>query len=838
MTATVFTTLILNAALLMAVVLVLDLVAARRPLDWLIHRPWLAGILLGTLGIGVMTVPLTLVPGLVFDVRSVLLAVSGLFFGALPAAVAMALTAAYRLSLGGVGTWVGVAVILASGLIGLAWRYGRRPTLEAMGWRELYVLGLVVHVVMLVLMLIMPWELAREAWVAIGLPVLVIYPLLTAALGLLLSVRLARQNVNQGLKESGDRLKLALEAANQGIYDLDVCTGEAIVSPEYALMLGYDPARFHETNAAWIERLHPDDHERVTQVYLDYIAGRIPEYRVEFRMRTASGDWKWMLSLGKVVERDAEGRPLRMLGTHTDITARKQAEAALRESREQMQLFIEHAPAALAMFDRDMNYLNVSQRWLTDYGLGGADIIGRCHYEVFPEISERWKQVHRRALAGEVIRAEDDPFERSDGTVQWLRWEVRPWYCSEGRVGGIVVFTEDITARKQAEEALRQSEERLQDALNYARIGYWELRRDGQALWSKQIYQLFGVPADFQPSLEGFYEVAHGSDCPAVIESLQRSLATGVEHHVEFRMLHQEDGVERWLECRGKPIMGKDGVPEKLVGFMQDITGRKHTEEEIQRLNTDLERRVAERTAELTVANRELDAFAYAVSHDLRAPLRAMSGFSHALAEDFGDQLQGEALRYLEQIDTASGRMSELIDGLLALSRSTRGEMRHEAVDLSTLSRRLLDDLARGDPERRVVVEVEPGLMAWGDGRMLEVVMRNLLGNAWKYSINAPTPNIRVVAEARNGVGHFCVADNGAGFDMSHAGKLFQPFQRLHRQDEFPGLGIGLATVQRIVHRHGGVIEARGWPDKGAIFCFSLSGMPGDAPADEKETGR
>lgn len=525
-----------------------------------------------------------------------------------------------------------------------------------------------------------------------------------------------------------------------------------------------------------------------------------------------------------------------MTATPTDTTGHKRTEAAPGESPEPLRLFIEHAPAALAMFDRDMRYLNVSQRWLSDYGLGGTDIIGRSHYEVFPEIPERWRVIHRRCLAGEVVRAEEDPFERADGTVQWLRWEVRPWYGSEGRVGGIVVFSEDITARKQDQLALRRSEERLQAALDYARIGYWELGRDGKAAWSKQIYRMFGLPEDFQPSPDGLCEVVHGGDCTAVIQSLRHSLATGVEHHVEYRIRRLNDGAERWVECRGKAVLGEDGVPEKLSGFIQDVTERKHAEAEIHRLNADLERRVAERTAELSAANRELDAFAYAVSHDLRGPLRAMSGFSHALAEDYGSQLPAEARGYLEQIDLASGRMSELIDGLLALSRSTRGALRHDAVDLSGLSRRLLAELARDDPGRQVAVEVEAGLEARGDGRMIEVMMRNLLDNAWKYSVHAVSPSIRVYAEERAGVARFCVADNGAGFDMAHAGKLFQPFQRLHRQDEFPGLGIGLATLQRIVHRHGGMIEARGAPGKGAVFCFSLAGRTGEGPPDDRET--
>jgi PAS domain S-box-containing protein len=383
----------------------------------------------------------------------------------------------------------------------------------------------------------------------------------------------------QALRESEERLRLALTAAQQGLYDLDLTTGDAKVSPEYATMLGYDPATFKETNAAWRERLHPDDQAAVYKAYEDYVADRIPEYRVEFRQRTRDGGWKWVLSMGRIQDWSADGRPLRMLGTHTDIDALKAAEAALRD------------------------------------------------------------------------------------------------------------------------------------------------------------------------------------------------------------------------------------------------------------LNVSLEARVAQRTVELTAANQELESFAYAISHDLRAPLRAMSGFSVALQEDYGDTLTGDAKRYLDQIDLASRKMSDLVDGLLTLSRSTRGELRHDPVDLSVLARRRLDRLAHGEPLRHVTIEVETDLHALGDVRMLEVVIDNLVDNAWKYTGRTAAPCIRVHAGTVNGLRGFCVSDNGAGFDMAHAARLFQPFQRLHRQEEFPGTGIGLATVQRIVHRHGGEIVAQGKPDEGACFCFTLSASGLEKPS-------
>jgi len=252
------------------------------------------------------------------------------------------------------------------------------------------------------------------------------------------------------------------------------------------------------------------------------------------------------------------------------------------------------------------------------------------------------------------------------------------------------------------------------------------------------------------------------------------------------------------------------------------VTERVESENLIRGLNADLERRVEARTAELRAANRELDSFAYAVSHDLRTPLRALSGLTGALHEDYGERLDDEARDYLDEIGRASRRMADLVDGLLVLSRTVRGEMRRDRVDLTGLAREVLAELGRSDPERRVDGQVEPDLTAAGDARMIDAVLRNLIGNAWKYTAGRERAEIRVFAGSRQGQRIYCVADNGAGFDMAHAARLFQPFQRLHRQDEFPGIGIGLATVQRIVHRHGGEVWGEGRPGQGATFSFSL----------------
>jgi PAS domain S-box-containing protein len=282
----------------------------------------------------------------------------------------------------------------------------------------------------------------------------------------------------------------------------------------------------------------------------------------------------------------------------------------------------------------------------------------------------------------------------------------------------------------------------------------------------------------------------------------------------------RRDGTAFPVEISLSPLRTPKGV--LVTSVIRDVTERCRIEEQVRTLNDDLARRVAE----LAAVNRELEAFSYSVSHDLRAPLRSIDGFGQALIEEHAGQLDATALDYLRRIRAATRRMGELIDDLLALSRVTRREMRHDEVDLSALAGSVTAELARANPERSVEVRIEPGLWARGDPALLRLALENLLGNAWKFTARAAAPRIEVGAEGEGESRAYYVRDNGVGFDMAYATKLFGAFQRLHGATEFPGTGVGLATVQRIVHRHGGRLWAHGEVGRGATFLFTLSERP------------
>ena len=284
---------------------------------------------------------------------------------------------------------------------------------------------------------------------------------------------------------------------------------------------------------------------------------------------------------------------------------------------------------------------------------------------------------------------------------------------------------------------------------------------------------------------------------------------------------------ERDAALRESNEMLERRVRERTEHLQREIGERRRAENEVRLLNDELEARVTARTAQLAAANRELEAFSYSVSHDLRSPLRSIDGFSQILLEDYGDRLDDEGRKYLARVCGAARSMGQLIDDLLGLARVSRSELRPERIDVSEMASSIAARLREIEPQRQVDFEIEADLTAWADAALLRVALENLLGNAWKYTSKHEQAHISVGTQSDGSEPVFFVRDDGAGFDMAYRDKLFGPFQRLHSADEFEGTGIGLATVQRIVQRHGGKVWAEGEIERGATIYFTLPEVEG-----------
>ncbi|MDR5172124.1 PAS domain S-box protein [Methylobacillus flagellatus] len=449
-------------------------------------------------------------------------------------------------------------------------------------------------------------------------------------------------------------------------------------------------------------------------------------------------------------------------------------------------------------------------------------------------------QVLGRAVS-EIVLAPDGPADwvaimntKGTGTFRFMGREGA--FDAELR---LVVFTQDgaevhtlvindISERKRVDAALRDSLARFHAAAQATGdvIWDWDLAT-GNIWWNENFQTLFGyAEQEIEPTIASWTTRIHPEDHDRVVAHIHAVIDGAEDAWKDEYRFRRQDGTYAELFDRGHVLRDGSGRGMRMVGAMQDITERKRAQAKLLAFNAELEKRVAGRTAELVASNQELDSFCHSVSHDLRAPLRGIAGFAEILVQRHGGNLDEKAKNYLGRVLAATHRMEALIDDLLQLSRISREEMRRETVGLSAIADSIVADLRESHPERQVEIAVEAGLCAEGDPNLLRIMLQNLLDNAWKFTSKIPDARIVFAAEqGEAGMAGFFISDNGDGFDMRYANKLFSPFQRLHREAEFPGTGIGLATVKRIVSRHGGRIWVDAEPGKGATFHFSL-GQP------------
>jgi len=597
------------------------------------------------------------------------------------------------------------------------------------------------------------------------------------------------------------------------------------VNPRMATILGYDsPAELVDIVSV-ADIVAPEDQEGLRERLAGAVAGTITESDAHLHCIRKDGQEIVIELHGRAFE--YEGRPA-IIGATLDVTDKVDS---LRRLREREELLARTSQLA-RVGGWEVDARTMEGQWSDEvariHGLPAGTKpsveLGLSYYTpatrgvIEAAFAEALKCGTPYDLELEIVTAQGDS--------RWVRTTGEAVY-EDGELVRLVGTFQDITERRAAEAAVRESEQRYRELVEQTPDGIFLADSDGHYVDVNPAgAALLGYsPDEIRHVL--FTDVLDVSEFPRLPMAIEE-MASGATMRSEW-LFRRKDGSTFTGELVGRML--PDG---NLQGIMRDVTERKNAEEAIRNLNVTLENRVEQRTAEVTAANTELEAFAYAVSHDLRAPLRAMSGFSQALVEDCADGLSAQGRDYLEHIIAASRNMSDLIDALLTLSRATRGDMQREPVDVSGLASALLDERGAAQPERVVESKVEPGLAVFGDPRMIDSLMRNLIGNAWKYSRNEPVAHITVASADIDGQSWICVTDDGAGFDPAYSDQLFKPFRRLHRQDEFNGIGIGLATVQRIVARHGGDIRAEGGVGEGASFCFHLP-PPAEPSQDESD---
>ncbi|MFN6563751.1 MAG: ATP-binding protein [Nostoc sp. ChiSLP01] len=511
-------------------------------------------------------------------------------------------------------------------------------------------------------------------------------------------------------------------------------------------------------------------------------------------------------------------------------------EEILQRRETELRLITDTLPVLISFVDSQQRYRFNNRAYEEWFGQPAAAVYGKHLWEVLGESAyEVLRPYVEQVLTGVQVTFESQiPYQ--DGGTRYINAIYVPQFNQQGRVEGYAALISDISQQQAAlrdrllaEEALRESEERTQLAIKVARLGTWRYNLETNLVdLDKRMREIWGEPDDAAIiPLELVIERIHPDDKERVGSAIGTALDPTLAgtYEIDYRIVWA-NGTERWVSANGQARFEGEGVSRRAVEFTGtalDITDRKLGETRLQQLNETLEQRIQERTAQLEAANKELESFSYSVSHDLRAPFRHIAGFVELLNKQPSSRTLDEtSQRYLRIVAQTAKQAGVLIDELLTFSRMGRTEMRYVTLNIEELVQEVKRDLLAEVQERVINWHIESLPQVQGDPSMLRLVLHNLIGNAVKYTSTRSTAEITIGSTDNENEVIFFVQDNGVGFNMQYAHKLFGVFQRLHSDPQFEGTGVGLANVQRIIHRHNGRVWAEGEVDKGASFYFSL----------------
>lgn len=637
---------------------------------------------------------------------------------------------------------------------------------------------------------------------------------ISAVVGIAEDITLQRE-AEEALRQSQRLLSMASHISRQGAWQVDLLDNRQIWSKEVYAIHELPPGLAPNATEG-VDQYAPEYQDTIRTLYEDCVSNGTP-FDAELQIITGKGRRIWVRTLGEAV-RDPSGAIVRVQGALQDIDLQKQTELRERSLASRLATTLESISDAFFLLDHDWNFMFLNGRAAQLMGGGRDDLMGKNIWQEFPNLLGTIAERSYRSTAADHQTTSFEWFN-----PLWEKWFEFHIYSTEEGLG---VYFQDITTKRRAAEQLLL----LQTAVSH--LNDVVLITEATPFGGSGLNIVF-VNDAFE-RLTGYSRDEVIGKSPRMLQGpkTQRAALDRIraalekEEAVRAELInYTKAGDAYWVELEIVPIADAVGGLAHFVSVVRDITARKQAEETILLLNAELEDRVQRRTMQLEAANKELEAFSYSVSHDLRSPLNTINGFGQLLLKTNGSNLDEKGLHYLTRIRAGAQQMGELINGLLSLAKLSRDPLRFESVDISGIARRLEQECRQREPERQVQVQIQDRLVVQGDALLLSVVLQNLFENAWKYSAKQEAPRIDIGSEAgAEGQTVYFVRDNGAGFDMAYADKLFGVFQRLHSPTEFAGTGVGLANVKRVVERHGGRVWAQGRLNEGATFFFTLTG--------------
>jgi PAS domain S-box-containing protein len=623
----------------------------------------------------------------------------------------------------------------------------------------------------------------------------------------------------EALAQSEARYAITLDAVNDGLWDWDVPTGNALFSSRWYTMLGYEPHELPGNYTTFRKLVHPDDLGLVEATIQNHIRLKDAGYSVEMRMKTKSGAWKWIQTRGKVIERDAEDNPVRMVGTHTDVTERKKAEATLRETSEYLQNLIRYANAPIIVWNPEFRITEFNRAFESLTGLPRDQAIGRHLHILFPQDScnSSMDQI-RRTLHGEQWEVVEIPIRHVSGQTKTVLWNSANIRDSQGTIIATIAQGQDITERVEAEDTIRSAKAFLDMVVDMSPFSMWICDKEGTVIRvNHSLCKTINLTPD---AIIGKYNVLE--DVNLKNAGVMPDIRAVFEKHIPARFtipwkaadagnVDFRGARDMYIDVAIFPILDAHGDLTNAVCQWIDITERKNAELQRERLISELEQK-----------NAELERFTYTVSHDLKSPVITIRGFLGLLAEDAkkGDINQMDS--DIRRIFSATDKMQALLEDLLTLSRIGRIVNPPERISFGTIAGEAIEQLAGVIRKHGVTVTIAPDLPeVFVDHTRIREVLVNLIENAIKFRGDQPAPTIEIGMRCDESEPVFFVKDNGIGIEEMYTKKIFDLFEKLDAKTE--GTGVGLAIVKRIIEVHGGTI----WVESpghglGSTFCFTL----------------